>query len=123
MTAQQFENFIMFSLNGRYRLLKSAHVDEMLSQESMQHLQQLGGHIDKPVITATPLCNDKLFAFSYLKPDKDELGRPTVLNHTILIRCDVLLGLLKNVWNSNAFITEASDTLASPLPPVSLEIG
>jgi hypothetical protein len=123
MTAQLFENFIIGYWDGRYRLLKSAGIDKILSIESMHHLQQLGGHLEKPVTTATLLCKDKLFAISFLKPDRDEMSRPTVWNHTVLISCTEVLGALKSIWNGNVFIKEANGKLASPLPQISVDIS
>jgi hypothetical protein len=127
MTERTFDNFILGYWQGRYRLLKSTGVDKVLSPESLHYLQQLGGHIDQPMTTATLLCKDKLFAVSYLKPGKDELGRATMWNHTILIPCDALMAALKSVWDkaeqNHTFITGPNDKLSSPLPPVSLEIN
>lgn len=123
MTDQLFDNFLMGYWDHRYRVLKSAGVDKVLSEESLQMLKKLGGNIDKPIITVTPVCKDKLFALSYLKPDKDEHSRPTVWNHTILIPCDAILSTLKNHDLIGAFITEANGNLSAPLPPVSLDIG
>lgn len=87
----------------------------------MDYLRQLGGNIETPVVAGTLLCKDKLFAVSFLRSDKDEIGRKTVWNHTILIKCDELVGILKTMLGENLFIKEANRGLASPLPTILLE--
>lgn len=122
MSAHAYENVIIGSFKGRYRTFKSPRVDQLLSEDSMRYLRQLGGNVKEPVITATPLCKDRLIALSYIRPDKDEIGRPTVFNHTILLPCDGFLVTLKSV-NNGVFIKEITDALVSPLPLVSVEIS
>ena len=114
------EHFLLGVIGGRYRLLKSEGLDKIVSRDSMEFLQQLGSK--KIVVTATPLCKDRLYAVSYLRPDKDEFGRPAMWNHTIIIQCDQMFESLKDKINDKLFIKEANSVLTSqPLTPVSFE--
>lgn len=117
-----FENFILGFMNGKYRPLKSAGVDRILSSEGWLVVSQLGGGLKEERTIATLLCRDKLFAISYLRPDKDELGRLVVWNHTILVPCTEVLNVLKTIWNGNVFIKEPNDSLGRLLPPISVQI-
>jgi hypothetical protein len=120
MTTIQCEHFVLGYMDGRYRLLKSKHLDETVSAESLDHLRQLGSK--KPVIVGTSLCKDRLFAVSYLRADKDEIGRPTGWNHTIIVKCDAIIDMLKKMVKSDMFITEPNGLLLNaPLAPISFE--
>jgi len=79
----QCEHFIYGQFDGLgYRTIKSAGLDHLITRKSLRHLQDLKGR--SPIQTLLPL--EKCVAVTYLHNNKkDEMGRKTVWNHTIVI--------------------------------------
>jgi hypothetical protein len=73
---------------------QSSGVDEILSPSNWRYLVMLGGNLEAEVKklgtdhleVRTILWDDKLVAYSFLKPTRDEAyGRSGTFNHTILV--------------------------------------
>lgn len=76
------EHFIYGQFNGLgYRTIKSAHLDQIIGSKSLRHLKNLKG--PNPIQTLLP---EQVVAITFLHYDKkDEMGRKTVWNHTIVL--------------------------------------
>jgi hypothetical protein len=71
------------------RILRSPHLNELLSEDSITLLMRLGAQ--KETFAATMLWKDHQVAFSLLVPQVDEQGRPCVWNHSIIIPIEPIL--------------------------------
>lgn len=76
------EHFLYGQFNGvGYRLVKSTHLDDILTEESLHYLCALDG----PGVIQTWLPKDQAVAVSYLSYTLDEYARRNMWNHTIVI--------------------------------------
>lgn len=69
-----------FIYGHRLGLIKSSEVEQILTKKSIKHLCNLNGI--SPIQTWLP---EGYVAITYLRKDKDNYGRDTLWNHTILI--------------------------------------
>jgi len=128
----RFEQFIIGHFPGYgSTLLKSEKVDELLSPRSWTRLRTQGGDMELELkktqsdhlMTRTILWEDSVVAYSYLKPTRDEYGRPGVFNHTILVRFETLIDLLDPVTKIRPlFAVNLEKPPADPLPPLVVDI-
>lgn len=117
------ENFLIGYFNSRYNYITSDALLKVLGQESLEYLRRLGGNVQGETVAVTPLCRDKLLAISFLKPTRDEMGRPGVWNHTILLPCsNVYSSLDLPTLLADKFIRQTDGTLKPPLPPISVSL-
>jgi hypothetical protein len=107
--------------NRGVKFLRSPRVNQILSEESKDHLLKLGADLAGETIVQTTLCKDKLIAFSYLKPTRDEFGRQGVWNHTILVPCSAIHKFLLDRVDLH-FMKETGDLSKAVLRPISVNI-
>lgn len=91
----QCEQFVAGYFQGRdqggLRVLKSPRLSQVLCEESMISLLRLGPAQAVETVAVTFLWKDRMFALSYLKPQVDEMGRPCVWNHSIILPIESVL--------------------------------
>jgi len=68
-----------------HKLIKSSGIDKILPDERLEYLSHIGGNSKTPQIVINYLPEEHLFSFSYIRPQKDEFGRDSTWNHTIIL--------------------------------------
>lgn len=117
------EHFLIgYFKNKGFVTFKSDKVDEIVNQDDMRDLLQQGGRIKQATLIAKSLCRSRLIAISYLKPTVDEMGRPGLWQHTILIPCGQLVTNLKLIEKLNGVFIREEQALRNPLAPVNIEL-
>ena len=125
------EQFIVGNFKGHgSTILKSAKVSDILSPANWRHLAQQGGDVESEckkrgvdhLETRTVLWDDKLVAYSFLKPTRDQDERRGVFNHTILVPIGSLIDALNPDKIAPLFARNLEEPPKNPLPPFSVDI-
>jgi len=111
------EHFIYGQFDGLgYRTIKSQHLDQMISHKSLRHLQNLKG--PNPIQTLLP---EDVVAITFLHSHKkDEMGRKTVWNHTIILSIEDYFRLNPPTMFKSHFIREMQNPHGT-LKPLKVE--
>ncbi len=106
----QLEHFIYASFNGvGYRTVKTDGVDQLITSDMMDQLKQLG----EDTVT---WFHRRCVALTRIDRARDEYGRKTVWNHTILLSPENVHALF-----SGYFITPKTERIPT-LKPLEVEI-
>lgn len=102
-----------------YKFLKTADLNQRLSESSIIELCRQGGGLKKEIVQARFLDNENMVAISYLKPTSDEMDRSGIWNHTILIHINDYLQLTEpGKIFAPYFIRELKEPPKNPLEPI-----
>lgn len=127
------EQFIVGNFKGHGSTpLRSEKLGDVLSPENWRHLAQLGGDVEAECKkrgvdhfeTRTILWDDKVVAYSFLKPTRDErYDRRGAFNHTILVPIESIInGFNIDAKISPLFARNLEEPPKNPLPPFSVDI-
>lgn len=107
------EQFLRYNNGNGYKTLKTDGLDQLLNAESFAKLAQL--NVKRGVeyaIVETWMDNEQIYAQSYLKPIRDNLGRTALVNHTICMRYKDLAKLHTRSLNLEQYFIR--DTESTP---------
>ena len=100
----QVEHFLYGQFNGfGVQLIKTDGVSSLLKSKHLEMLCHQYEKTDKPLYTRLSIEGEIWVAYSYIAPRKDEYGRPSIWNHTFIMKLD------------------ESERVHTPLPPKELE--
>lgn len=121
--AVRCEHFIFAYWKGiGYKLIKSSGVDELVSRQTLMYLCHIGNNLEKEARVQVWLPSENLIAICFLKPGKDEYGRRTIWNHTILIDISDYLNLNYPTFFEPYFIRKLDKPL-DELDPIIIQTG
>jgi len=117
------EHFIFAHWKGMgYRLIKSPGLDKLVSRQTLTYLCHIGNNLEKEARVQVWLPSENLIAICYLRPEKDEYGRRTIWNHTILIDISDYLNLNYPAFFEPYFIRNLEKPV-SELKPIMIKSG
>jgi len=119
----QIGQFITGMINGSFDMIQSNNLDNLLCEEHLQFLYDLGKGKNNGEINTYIFESDNAISKTVLSVVYDDYGRKDIINHTIIIKFDNILQDILKYTNllekiDKYFTIDSSKPIQKPLPPI-----